>query len=85
MILEPGNASLLVGMGAHGGQPGETLGDLFRLDLTTGCWQDVTPDQAPPPRGFSPWIPAGPNGLGLLLGGFDNLAPVADLWRLTAP
>ena len=82
--VEPGNASMVVGMGVHGGQPTDILGDLYRLDFATGCWQEVTPADSPPARGFSPFVPAGAGELGLLMGGFDNLEPVNDLWRLRA-
>lgn len=89
MVVEADGAHVLMGLGVHGLQASDTFGDLWRLDLATSRWTELTADAVPedgtdppPPRGFTQALP-GPRGAsGLLLGGFDGEAPVDDAWVL---
>lgn len=85
MVVEPGGAGLYAGLGAYGILPGEVRNDLWRFDLEAGTWSELELDVRPDARGFSLPLPGGEGALGLLLGGFDGEAPVADLWRLVPP
>lgn len=85
LAVEPDLSGFVVGMGVTGIQPQQVLSDLWRFDFSARRWTEQAPANAPPARGFSPWLPAGAGTVGLLLGGFDNQTPRADLWRLLPP
>jgi Kelch motif len=72
------DGGLYVGFGLQGAQP---LGDLFHASMgEPPTWTAVAFDAAPGPRAFTPALPG---GLGLLFGGFDGAAPLADAWQLS--
>ncbi len=80
VTLEAGGTALY-GFGVTGFTPGDAHGDLCRLDLATATWTNLQLE-GPSARGFSRWLPAGPDAVGLVVGGFDNRTPYADVWKL---
>ena len=89
MVAEADGTHLLMGLGVHGLQVSETFGDLWRLDLATSQWTELTAAVAPadgsdppPARGFTQGLPGPRGALGLLLGGFDGRAAIDDAWVL---
>ncbi|MBI2896510.1 MAG: hypothetical protein HYY06_23330 [Deltaproteobacteria bacterium] len=85
LAVEPAGGGFIIGMGVAGVQTTDALSDLWRFDFATRRWTDITPSESPVGRGYSLYLPGGPGRIGLLLGGFDNLEPVADLHRLVPP
>ncbi len=75
---------LYVAMGYDGAML--PIGDFWWLDLESARWTRLELGAGgPEARGFSPSLPGGALGLGVMLGGFDATAPVRTLWRLVAP
>lgn len=85
MVAEPNGEGFYVAFGTYGFQPGEVHSDLWRFDLASASWEDMTLADGPPGRGFSQWLPGGSGDIGLVLGGFDGANPVPEMWRLKAP
>ena len=82
--VDPDNRGFVMALGSAGVQPGETLDDLWRFDLVAGRWTQLTPDVAPSARGWTGALPGAGPVRGYVFGGFDNGAPLGDLWRLRA-
>lgn len=82
--VDADDAGFVMALGSAGVQPGETLDDLWRFDLAAGRWTQLAPDEAPPARGWTGALPGADAVRGYVFGGFDNGAPLGDLWRLRA-
>ena len=82
MVLDDDGQGWVAGYGVEGLQNTEVLGDLWHFDLATRAWTAIDATDAPSPRGFAGALPAGTSGVGVLLGGFDNDNPKAEIWRL---
>lgn len=79
--LVGGGRYLISGFGVAGLAVGDALGDLWRLDLSTGVWEQLdTPE--PTARAFTLSLPAGDAGAGVLLGGYDMATIFDEAWLL---
>jgi hypothetical protein len=80
--LDADGNGFVMAVGSVGIQAGEVLDDLWHLDLRSGAWQALMPEALPPARGFAMALPGAGAVRGYLFGGFDNVRPIRDAWRL---
>ncbi len=72
----------VVGFGNQGLDVDQVSGDLAYYDFGTHTWTDITPADGPGPRSFTQPLAGGPDAVAYMLGGYDNVGPVLELWRL---
>ncbi len=72
----------VLGFGNQGLDPDQVSGDLAYYDLGSHTWTDVTPEGGPTPRSFTQPLSGGPDAVAYMLGGYDNIAPIQEVWRL---
>jgi len=78
-VLAPDEKSLFMADGYNGMML--PMEDQWFLDLDAGRWTQVE-IPGPNARGFSPRLPGLPGSLGIMLGGFDAVRPVREMWQL---
>jgi hypothetical protein len=72
----------VVGFGNQGLDVDQVSGDLAYYDFATHTWTDITPPSGPGPRSFTQPLSGGPDAVAYMLGGYDNVGPVLEVWRL---
>jgi len=72
----------VAGFGNSGLDADQANGDLAYYDFASHTWTDITPAGGPGPRSFTQPLAGGPSAVAYMLGGYDNVVPVLELWRL---
>jgi hypothetical protein len=74
----------VAGYGNRGLAPEDAHGDLAYYDFASHTWTDITPDTAPSPRSFTQPVAGGPSAVAFMIGGYDNVEPMREVWRLVS-